>query len=216
MGLDGRRTGRSSSRAASSSGSPSPSRSPTHPRSCSRTSRPASSTASPQPEVFEVLHRANAELGTTVVVVTHDPMVTERVARTVAIRDGRTASVTLRRTEQSGDGHRVIAEEFAVLDRRGRPAPLPASARWNWRTGPSPPRVRPRRRLASQLEGGVTATTSMRSEDGWHIAGRGAAVRSRAMVRQQELNELPSGDGVVQHACAALDLQVPSERLPWP
>jgi ABC-type lipoprotein export system ATPase subunit len=71
-------------------------------------------------EVFEVLHRANGELGTTVVVVTHDPMVTERVARTVAIRDGRTASVTLRRTEQSGDGHHVIAEEFAVLDRAGR------------------------------------------------------------------------------------------------
>jgi ABC-type lipoprotein export system ATPase subunit len=72
-------------------------------------------------EVFDVLRRANEELGTTVVIVTHDALVTERVARTVAIRDGRTSSVTLRRTELSHEGeHRVIAEEFAVLDRAGR------------------------------------------------------------------------------------------------
>jgi hypothetical protein len=55
------------------------------------------------------------------VVVTHDEMVTQHVARTVAIRDGRTSSVTFRRTETSHEGeHRVIAEEFAVLDRAGR------------------------------------------------------------------------------------------------
>jgi len=72
-------------------------------------------------EVFDVLRRANEDLGTTVVIVTHDALVTERVARTVAIRDGRTSSVTLRRTELSHEGeHRVIAEEFAVLDRAGR------------------------------------------------------------------------------------------------
>jgi ABC-type lipoprotein export system ATPase subunit len=72
-------------------------------------------------EVFGLLRRVNAELGTTVVVVTHDPLVTEHVQRTVAIRDGRTSSETLRRTERGADGdHRVIAEEFAVLDRAGR------------------------------------------------------------------------------------------------
>jgi ABC-type lipoprotein export system ATPase subunit len=72
-------------------------------------------------EVFAVLRAANKELGTTVVVVTHDAMVTQHVARTVAIRDGRTSSVTFRRTETSHEGeHRVIAEEFAVLDRAGR------------------------------------------------------------------------------------------------
>ena len=72
-------------------------------------------------EIFALLRRVNQELGTTVVVVTHDALVTDQVPRTVAIRDGRTASVTLRRTEQATDGdHQVIAEEFAVLDRAGR------------------------------------------------------------------------------------------------
>jgi ABC-type lipoprotein export system ATPase subunit len=72
-------------------------------------------------EIFEVLRRINGELGTTVVIVTHDALVSEHVARTVAIRDGRTSSVVLRRTERAHDGeHHVISEEFAVLDRAGR------------------------------------------------------------------------------------------------
>ena len=72
-------------------------------------------------EIFEVLRRLNRDLGTTVVVVTHDTLVSERVSRTVAIRDGRASSVILRRTEHSSSGaHRVVAEEFAVLDRAGR------------------------------------------------------------------------------------------------
>jgi ABC-type lipoprotein export system ATPase subunit len=72
-------------------------------------------------EVFGVLRSVNAQLGTTVVVVTHDALVTDQVPRTVAIRDGRTSTVTLRRTELDHAGeHRVIAEEFAVLDRAGR------------------------------------------------------------------------------------------------
>ena len=71
-------------------------------------------------DVFDVLRRANEELQTTVVIVTHDALVTERVERTVAIRDGRTSSVTMRRTELHEGEHRVIAEEFAVLDRAGR------------------------------------------------------------------------------------------------
>jgi len=72
-------------------------------------------------EVFGVLRNVNAALGTTIVVVTHDALVTDQVPRTVAIRDGRTSSVTLRRTELDHAGeHRVIAEEFAVLDRAGR------------------------------------------------------------------------------------------------
>jgi putative ABC transport system ATP-binding protein len=57
----------------------------------------------------------------TVVVVTHDPLVSGQVNRTVAIRDGRTSSETLRRRELGDDGdHRIISEEFAVLDRAGR------------------------------------------------------------------------------------------------
>jgi ABC-type lipoprotein export system ATPase subunit len=71
--------------------------------------------------VFGLLRRVNAELDTTIVVVTHDALVSEQVGRTVSIRDGRTSTETVRRTEQTDGGeHRVIAEEFAVLDRAGR------------------------------------------------------------------------------------------------
>jgi ABC-type lipoprotein export system ATPase subunit len=70
-------------------------------------------------EVYGALQQVNEENGTTVVVVTHDPAVTAEVRRTVAIRDGRTASETLRRTP-GADGDHIVAEEFAVLDRAGR------------------------------------------------------------------------------------------------
>jgi ABC-type lipoprotein export system ATPase subunit len=72
-------------------------------------------------DVFELLRRVNEKVGTTIVIVTHDPVVSEQVMRTVAIRDGRTSTETLRRTELGDDGdHRAISEEFAVLDRAGR------------------------------------------------------------------------------------------------
>jgi ABC-type lipoprotein export system ATPase subunit len=72
-------------------------------------------------EVFDVLRQVNRELGTTIVIVTHDALVSDHVARTVTIRDGRTSSMTVRRTQRSDDGdHQIIAEEFAVLDKAGR------------------------------------------------------------------------------------------------
>lgn len=72
-------------------------------------------------EIFETLRTVNEEHGVTVVVVTHDPQVADHVSRTVAIRDGRTSSETLRRTAIGEHGQaQVIAEEFAVLDRVGR------------------------------------------------------------------------------------------------
>jgi putative ABC transport system ATP-binding protein len=72
-------------------------------------------------EIFGLLRQVNAELGATIVVVTHDALVSEQVSRTVSIRDGRTSTETVRRTEETDEGeHRVIAEEFAVLDRAGR------------------------------------------------------------------------------------------------
>jgi ABC-type methionine transport system ATPase subunit len=72
-------------------------------------------------EVFDLLRSVNRDLGVTIVVVTHDPLVSEQVNRTIAIRDGRTSSETLRRRAASEDGdHHVISQEFAVLDRVGR------------------------------------------------------------------------------------------------
>ncbi len=72
-------------------------------------------------EVFDAIRAANRDAGVTVVVVTHDPAVSGQVERTVAIRDGRTSSEVLRRTETAADGgSEVIAEEYAVMDRAGR------------------------------------------------------------------------------------------------
>src|SRR5579875_3133383 len=70
-------------------------------------------------EVFGALQAANAELGVTVLLVTHDPAVSAQVRRTVAIRDGRTSTETLRQAGGGGAGlgHAV---EYAVLDRAGR------------------------------------------------------------------------------------------------
>lgn len=72
-------------------------------------------------EVFDTLRAANRDTGAAVVVVTHDPAVADQVERTVAIRDGRTSTEVLRRTETTEDGgSQVIAEEYAVMDRAGR------------------------------------------------------------------------------------------------
>ena len=72
-------------------------------------------------DVFTALQTANTELGATILVVTHDPAVSAQVRRTVAIRDGRTSSETLRHDEgdESGDAARGMVE-YAVLDRAGR------------------------------------------------------------------------------------------------
>jgi ABC-type lipoprotein export system ATPase subunit len=69
-------------------------------------------------DVFAGLQTANAELGVTVLVVTHDPAVSDQVSRTVAIRDGRTSSETLRHDISDGSGRH--AAEYAMLDRAGR------------------------------------------------------------------------------------------------
>ncbi len=72
-------------------------------------------------EVFGAIRSANTQLGVTVLIVTHDGSVASQVRRTVAIRDGRTSTETLRhreRDEDGGEAHSVV--EYAVLDRSGR------------------------------------------------------------------------------------------------
>ena len=72
-------------------------------------------------ELFETLRQANGETGVTIVVLTHDPLVSEQVQRTILIRDGRTATETLRRRATGPEGEeQLVAEELAVLDRTGR------------------------------------------------------------------------------------------------
>ena len=64
-------------------------------------------------EIFASFRAINETLGVTVVVLTHDPLVATQV--------NRTSTETLRRAEVDAAGeHRIIAEEFALLDRAGR------------------------------------------------------------------------------------------------
>jgi len=58
-------------------------------------------------QVIALLQKSNAELGTTVVVVTHDPLVSSKFPRTVTIRDGRVGA----------EGR--LGEEYAVVDSAG-------------------------------------------------------------------------------------------------
>lgn len=70
--------------------------------------------------VFETLGRVNRELGTTVIVVTHDPDIAARVDRVVGIRDGRTSFELLRRPgPRSGEGS-PPHEEYVLVDAHGR------------------------------------------------------------------------------------------------
>jgi ABC-type lipoprotein export system ATPase subunit len=72
-------------------------------------------------DVFAALRTANAELGVTILVVTHDPAVSAQVDRVIAIRDGRTSTETLRHASADERGHTTRqAVEYAVLDRAGR------------------------------------------------------------------------------------------------
>ncbi|MGW7527751.1 ABC transporter ATP-binding protein [Streptomyces sp. NPDC054783] len=73
-------------------------------------------------QIFDAFRTANESLGTTIVIVTHDQAVAGEVRRTVAIRDGRTSTEVLRRSEiDATTGHEtVVAREYAMLDRAGR------------------------------------------------------------------------------------------------
>jgi ABC-type lipoprotein export system ATPase subunit len=82
--------------------------------------------------VFEVLRGFNHAQGLTVITVTHDPAIAALCNRTIAIRDGRTSTETLRLAEPQGKAEVVGARssltglsiethrEAAVIDRAGR------------------------------------------------------------------------------------------------
>jgi ABC-type lipoprotein export system ATPase subunit len=72
-------------------------------------------------DVFAAMRSANRELGVTVVVVTHDAAVSERVGRTIEIRDGRISTETVRPGADAADDETAVAaQSYAVLDRAGR------------------------------------------------------------------------------------------------
>ena len=70
-------------------------------------------------DVFAVLRALNRDLGVTIVIVTHDRQITQRVDRVVAMRDGRTSTELVRHV-QFARGTEASVDEFAVVDRSGR------------------------------------------------------------------------------------------------
>ena len=68
-------------------------------------------------QVFDALRRINEALGTTFIVVTHDPLVVERVDRVVAISDGRISTEIRRHNADDGTVHE---EEWVLVDQSGR------------------------------------------------------------------------------------------------
>ena len=69
-------------------------------------------------EVFAALHTLNQTTGVTVIIVSHDRTITERVDRVVTMRDGRTSAEFVRRVTFGRE--RMAMEEFALVDRSGR------------------------------------------------------------------------------------------------
>jgi ABC-type lipoprotein export system ATPase subunit len=83
--------------------------------------------------IFTLLRRLNRELGLTMVIVTHDASVAHAVDRTIAIRDGRTSTETVRQVVQRGLAEagayaeaglapslEVMHHEAVIIDKVGR------------------------------------------------------------------------------------------------
>lgn len=69
-------------------------------------------------DVFSTLRKINETYNTTIIMVTHDPLVSSLVDRVIAIRDGRT-STEIRRNRDADSGE-VDEEEWVILDQVGR------------------------------------------------------------------------------------------------
>lgn len=89
-------------------------------------------------QILDLFRKLNQELGITIVIVTHDPNLANKVSRVVRIRDGKISSEQLMKTsilkkleevgsledmqmqQEMAEGIEQTHEEFAVLDRNGR------------------------------------------------------------------------------------------------
>ena len=72
-------------------------------------------------EVLELLNKVNQDIGTTIIIVTHDPAIATSVGRAVAIKDGKTSTETTREVsfERKLGGDTSDTEEFLLIDSGG-------------------------------------------------------------------------------------------------
>lgn len=68
--------------------------------------------------IYRLLRDLNRQLGTTIIIVTHDRNVSDYVDRVVSIRDGRVSTEATRRTDDGAGAQQL--EELVVLDAAGR------------------------------------------------------------------------------------------------
>jgi putative ABC transport system ATP-binding protein len=67
--------------------------------------------------IYEIFRNLNHELGLTILIVTHDAGIAKYVNRVIAVRDGKLATESVRRTSHEGSDTHV---EWVVLDAVGR------------------------------------------------------------------------------------------------
>tara|TARA_Y100000758_G_scaffold70476_1_gene46325 strand:- start:200 stop:1078 length:879 start_codon:yes stop_codon:yes gene_type:complete len=72
-------------------------------------------------EVLELLNKVNQDLGTTILIVTHDPAIATSVQRAIAIKDGKTSTETTRNVsyERKLNGEASNTQEFLLIDTAG-------------------------------------------------------------------------------------------------
>ncbi len=72
-------------------------------------------------EILDLFNEVNQQLGTTIVIVTHDPAVATSVGRAITIRDGKTSTETTRVVsfERRVGGSATDTEEFLIVDSSG-------------------------------------------------------------------------------------------------
>lgn len=73
-------------------------------------------------QIFELLSRLNKELGLTILIVTHDMRIAEKVTRTVMISDGKISTEKIRKNSQENKNFfkEEGQEEYSVLDKAHR------------------------------------------------------------------------------------------------
>ena len=77
--------------------------------------------------IFDLFKRLNQEMGQTIIIVTHDVELSKKVARVVAIRDGKISSERILKEHYTNLGNGEInwmeeetQDEFSIVDRAGR------------------------------------------------------------------------------------------------